>query len=346
MAKPIRILIYSPNFYPSIGGLEILVEQLATQFCLEGHSVIIITKSVSDELNKFPFKILNSSNFIDFLKEYLKCTIFFMPNLSLKGIWPYLLFPFKRLVISHNNCYVSGAKNKDVRDFLKLTLMFFAKNISVSKYISKQIWTKSIVIPNCYRNKIFYLENNNIKSHSILFVGRLVSDKGIDDLVKACKILRDKRIQFTLTIVGEGPETEWISDYVKVHNLENSVILIGKRIGKDVANLMNQSSIVVLPSRNEPFGIIGLEALACGCKLIVSDSGALPEVFGKFADVFQTNNVQHLSSVLQNNLNDLNLNMHRNDKASLDAYLCSFSPEIISKKYLSVFLGNKSSFIE
>lgn len=332
-----KILIFSPKFYPSIGGLEILIHSLAVEFSKKGHQVVIISNSGSIEKYKLPFIVINQPGFYKIFSEYLKCDIYFMPNLSLKGVWPYLLFPFKKWVISHNNCYVSGFNKQTWYDFLKLALMYLGKNISVSKYISTKIWCNSTVIYNCYREDIFFNQHLSYRSNNILFVGRLVSDKGIDILLKACKKLWEKNFTFKVTIVGDGPMKNWVFNFINEFNLENRVYLLGTVQNDKLAKLMNEHLILAVPSYNEPFGIVALEGLACGCKVIVSDSGALKEAVNDFGFTFISGDVHSLKNIILKCLFDQEKAHNDEYKNILAKYLKNYTVSVVAEKYLAIF---------
>lgn len=332
-----KILIYCPKFYPSVGGLEILIEMLANEFYRKGHSVLVLSEEKSIGSKDFLFSLKNKPSTIELFKYYMSCNVFFMPNLSLKGVWPFFLFPFKKLIISHNNCYISGSNKQTWKDYLKLALMYVADNISVSRYISTQIWARSVVIYNCYRTDLFHDKYGLVRNNELLFVGRLVSDKNVDDLLFACKKLWESKLQFKLTIAGDGPMKKWVIDYVRNNSLENYVFMAGTVIGENLARLMNQKTILVVPSDKEPFGIVALEGLATGCRVIVADSGALSEVVGDFGSTFITGNIESLANTIEKTLLECGTKKDDFDNQDLLKYLDMFTPSKIADQYLAIF---------
>src|SRR5947207_5212051 len=103
------------------------------------------------------------------------------------------------------------------------------------------------------------------KAGSIVFAGRLVTDKGVDILLKALSLL-DPASYDSLLIVGDGPERRGLEALVITLNLKAKARFLGKMDAEQLADLLNRSDIMVVPSIVEPFGITVLEGLACGCR--------------------------------------------------------------------------------
>lgn len=99
--------------------------------------------------------------------------------------------------------------------------------------------------------------------------------KNIPDVIKSFdKII--EQIDAKLLLVGEGPEMESIQQLVSEMGLEDAVIFTGKR--KDMAQLLAISDMMFHLSEKEAFGLVLLEAMACGVPSVASDRGGIPEV--------------------------------------------------------------------
>lgn len=79
-----------------------------------------------------------------------------------------------------------------------------------------------------------------------------------------------------LLLVGEGPELTKIQCKVKALGLEDKVLFLGKQ--EDVAQVISMADILLLPSEKESFGLVALEAMACGVPTIGSTAGGIPEL--------------------------------------------------------------------
>jgi glycosyltransferase involved in cell wall biosynthesis len=328
-----RILIYSPKFYPSIGGLENLTLMLAREFRKAGHDVKVITQEATDGTDCGVETYYRPSAF-KILSLYNACDVFYMPNISLKGFWLRLLNPFKKWVISHNGWYERREGMVGWQDKLKLFLLRFASaNISVSKVVAERLPVKSTVIHNCYDTALFYDDEKAVRSKDILFVGRLVSDKGCDLLLDACIDMWRSGEKFSLTITGDGPDRKMLEEKVRSASVEDKVEFSGFRKDHALRETFHQHKIQVVPSKwKEPFGIVALEGLACGCKVLCSDEGGLPEAVGPFGYTFKRNSKEDLISKMKDLLdNKVAI------KPGLRAYLNEHSPEKVAKAYLRVF---------
>lgn len=108
-------------------------------------------------------------------------------------------------------------------------------------------------------------------SQIILSVGRLQKVKGFDILIKAFKKVLEKLPNAILFIAGEDEgEKSNIESLLKVLNIEDRVVLVGKVVGKDKIDLFVNADVFVLSSHSENFGIVYAEALASGIPVVAS----------------------------------------------------------------------------
>jgi len=112
----------------------------------------------------------------------------------------------------------------------------------------------------------------------ILFVGRLVHEKGVHTLIEAMpKILRYLP-GARLLIAGRGPAEESLRRLAASLGLGGSVSMVGFVPDDERNRLYGMASAAVVPSLYEPFGITALEAMAAGAPLIAADTGGLAEI--------------------------------------------------------------------
>lgn len=106
----------------------------------------------------------------------------------------------------------------------------------------------------------------------VLYVGRLIPEKGADLFVRAVAELRTANRDVRGVVVGDGPERARLKSTVASRGLEANVTFTGVIDNyADVLALMKAASVFVLPSRREGFGISALEALACGTPVVTID---------------------------------------------------------------------------
>ncbi|HDD69950.1 MAG TPA: glycosyltransferase family 1 protein [Candidatus Bathyarchaeota archaeon] len=111
----------------------------------------------------------------------------------------------------------------------------------------------------------------------VLFVGRLVYEKGVHVLVNAIpKVLEKVNAKFV--VVGNGYMKEQLSNIINYMGLAQKVIFTGFVDDETLRKLQKCADVSVVPSLFEPFGIVALEAMAAKSPVVVSDTGGLSEI--------------------------------------------------------------------
>ncbi|MDA0208793.1 glycosyltransferase family 4 protein [Desertifilum tharense] len=326
-----NILIYCPTF-DIIGGLEMVIAILADQFVKSGHQVKIVAQTTATEATAFPFEVIRQPSRAKLLQLVQWCDIYFQGNVSLKGIWP-LLWVRKPLVLTHQSWYQRLDGRQGWQDRLKLSVTRRAINISASQSIASHLPVSSAVIPNPYREDIFYEMPEIPRNRELVFLGRLVSDKGVDLLLEALGSLQKEGLTPHLTIIGTGPEEANLRQQVSALNLENQVEFAGTKRDRELATLLNQHQILVVSSRwSEPFGIVALEGIACGCVAIGSNQGGLPDAIGKCGVTFPNGDSQALATLLKELLQ--NPSQLEGYRQSAIAHLAKHTRSAVSQAYL------------
>lgn len=146
---------------------------------------------------------------------------------------------------------------------------------------------KLVMVPNgvntyCYNDIDSDLKNFRSKfalpeEKIVLFVGRLVYEKGIHILINAVpKILEKVNAKFI--IVGSGYMKEQLLNIVRSMGLEHKVLFEGFLDEQTLLKLQKCADVSVVPSLFEPFGIVALEAMAAKSPVVASDTGGLSEI--------------------------------------------------------------------
>lgn len=214
-----------------------------------------------------------------------------------------------RLGMKHRIPVIVSAHGSDIhtnasksRSSLKRTL-FTLENASRVIFVSEALkkaardlgysGRNAIVIPNGVDTKMIEqvteLESNqrssNFKDHAVVgFVGNLVPVKRADRFPAIFKKIAEKT-DARFLVVGDGPLREKIQQDCSKYNLR--VDFVGRVPQDDVFKYMNLMDVLILPSRNEGWPCVVLEAQACGVPVVGSNNGGIPEAIGNGGSVVQ-----------------------------------------------------------
>jgi glycosyltransferase involved in cell wall biosynthesis len=188
------------------------------------------------------------------------------------------------------------------------------------------------IIPNGIDTTIFSL--SDINNGYILWVGRFVKEKGLEFLVEAIYNIKEKFSIKKVVLVGYGPLKQYIIDLINKKKLNNIFIYKDKCSQKEIAKLMKNCELFVLPSLQEGFPKSLLEAMACG-KPVITTNG-LKEIVNGAGITVEAANVKQLS----NAINKILSNPSKWKKAGLNGALFvnqNWSWDIVTKKIEGVY---------
>jgi glycogen synthase len=275
-----RILILSLPFFPSIGGVESVTAILGTEFTRAGHEVHVVTETSGDGSDdRFPFRVLRRPSPRVLLREVRWCDVYLHNCISLRNAWP-LLFSRRPWVVAHHTWLASPVK-WSARSTIKKLVARTASNICISSAIAENLGCPATIIGEPYDDTTFRIIPEIERREDLLFVGNLGRVKGVDTLLRSLKKMKERDVCAHLTIVGKGPEEMELRELVHELDLSDAVTFAGPLRGESLAREYNRHGILVVPSRwAEPYGIVALEGIACGCVPIGTAKGGLPEAIG------------------------------------------------------------------
>jgi len=342
-----KILLSSRHFYPSIGGSETNAEILAHAFTYLNHEVKIITQTTgtnkdgNDSL--FPFEVIRQPPPLKFLKLVHWCDVYLHNGIMLREAWPLLIIR-KPWIIRHQVWLRSmdgtlgkiGGTEKHWKVRLKHFATRFATSISISQTIADHLHGPSTVIPNPYRDQLFRVLPHVKRDKELIYVGRLVSEKGVNILLEAIADLTKQGIEPTLTVVGGGPEEAALKQKATELGIGEQVDFLGVKTGECLVELLNQHQIMVIPSLyDEPFGVVALEGIACGCVIVGSEGGGLKGAIGACGLTFPNKDSTALANILAELLNNSSKLATFRKHASV--HLAQHTSTAVAQAYLEVF---------
>jgi glycogen(starch) synthase len=329
-----KILFSSYAFRPGVGGIETVAEILADEFASAGHEVELITETAGEDPEPLGYAVTRRPSLPKVFSLLGWCDLFFQNNISLRTLLPALALGKPSIVVHHT--WIRNVRGElGWNDRLKRMLLSRVTNVAISQAIADDLSQPCVINANPYRDDSFRLIAGVARNRALVFLGRLVSDKGVDLLLRALEEIRQEGHTPTLTIIGTGPEEGALKALTHELNLQEQVEFAGAKSGEELARLLNQHRIMVVPSRwAEPFGLVALEGIACGCAVIGSEEGGLKEAMGPCGITFKNGDQGSLAAALKRLLRDGAL--EESLRQAGPAHLSRFKAKEVARVYLEL----------
>lgn len=303
-----KIVIF--GLHLGYGGVEQAIVNLANMLCNDYIVELVVTYKVTDKCiwnlndkinliyltdlkpNKDELKnAIKNKNIISFIKESLKSlNILYKRTNEVKK---YIKKTDADVLISSRILYTNLVSKYGKKEVLKIAqehrhhnndkkyikkLKKACKNIDylmpvskeLTEFYQKNIPVKCIFIPNSL--EYWPLENSDLNNKNIISIGRLSKEKGFLDSIDVFNIISKQHPDWTFNIIGDGDERKLIEERIKYYNLEKKVILHGFQKKDYIYDLLKKSSIYLMCSYEESFGIVLLESGSFGIPAVAFTS--------------------------------------------------------------------------
>jgi len=298
------------------------------------------------------FKLL--IKFTSFLITYGKNYDILHSNWTIAAFASILSKPFHNrpiLLTLHGSEVYSSKEVLGLRIFTRWVLNHCNHVVCVSNALKEEVValglteTKVTVIPNGV-NTLDYLPQKSPTNPIILFIGSLTEQKGVKYLLEAFADVNRSFQDSHLRIVGEGPELEKLITLTQRLGIQENVSFEDVVAHSKVSTIMQESSIFVLPSMNEGFGLVLLESLANGLPAIAFNSGGVRDILSDGAGILvEPGNVEQLANAIKNLITDKDLYAHIRKQGFQKSK--NFSWDIVATKvsdiYESILEGNEKN---
>lgn len=340
-----KILQVNKLYYPWIGGVEKVVQDLAENIN-DGENFVSHVlcanssgKAKEDMINGVRVFYASSLGLfmsqpisIDFFRKFRKLRndydviVIHHPNpIAFLAVW---LFKPKGKIIIH---YHSDIIKQRISGFLFQPILLKVLQMSGKIIISNPNMLKSSKILSKFSQKCeiipFGIDSREIEEkidenlqkqikekygNYILFVGRLIYYKGVQVLLDAVK-----NLEINLVIIGTGKLEKKLKKQARDLGIEKKVFFLENKSRKELINFFSQAKIFVLPSifKSEAFGLVLLEAMACGVPVISTELGtgtSFVNSDGETGYVVEKNNSEKLKQAIEKILNNTEIDFKNN----------------------------------
>jgi len=236
------------------------------------------------------------------LKNFNPDIIYFMPATSKIGLlrdyllvkeikkrWTKKVFFHIRTRITNENWknpFIKKIYNKMFKNQKAIVL-----DNSLKKDLHSLIGEKELfVLPNAIKNELSEKEFNEIikkrkkkKNFEIIFISNMDKTKGWPKLLRACKILDKKNMDFRCSFIGAWQckkDEKDFCNFIDNYNLKNKIKYLGEKIGKEKNKILEDSDVLVFPTeyKLETFGRVILEAMMFGLPVIANGIASIPTI--------------------------------------------------------------------
>lgn len=293
---------------------------------------------------------------INEIKKFKPDFIYFAPATSGLGL---IRDNFFAQIIKKRNIPIifhvhSRANSKKPPEVRRLKAMFSGEKAIIlgKKLVVDVDWVlpkeKIRILPNATENEISKSSFNQINKKrednektNILFLSNMIESKGWFKLLEACKILKDKKIDFNCNFAGAWPsekEKEKFFYYVK-ENVLNNVKYLGKKTGTEKNELFASSDVFVFPTEYplETFGLVILEAMMLGLPVIANDVATISSTVthNKTGFVLKENTPKEIYEYLETLINDkkLRIDLGQNGRRR---FLENFEMKDYGEKFIKI----------
>lgn len=299
--------------YPSLGGSGVVATELGKLLAEMGHEVHFISHSVPFRLGSYhknifyhevevsdyyvfrypPYDLSLATKMAHVAKSQgldILHVHYAVPHAVCAFLAKQMIGDSVKIVTTlHGTDITVLAQDESLKDLIRLAINESDAVTSVSKDLTRETRevldiTRDIDLTyNFVDERVYYPRDAkgcradfaDSREKVLMHISNFRPVKRVGDVVDIFKMVNDKT-PAKLLFVGEGPDLPKIQCKIKELGLEDRVHFLGKQ--DDIAHVISMADVLLLPSEKESFGLVALEAMACGVPTVGSTAGGIPEL--------------------------------------------------------------------
>lgn len=299
-----KVLFATYTCMPDIGGVATATHNLCVALVEAGHDVKVVTLT-RDALTDLGYDVIARPSYRSLIELYRESDVVLFNNTSIRLAWPSIVFGNKSYGLFHHSetlAEISGS-NEGLKRWFSNYLANRSRHYLASNYLKRSLQELlfglqlEVIYPIARVTPLGQNLDQYSKRGGVLFAGRLVREKGVAFIIENWPKIRELLHVEKLTIVGDGPDRQAITDAAAAHFPQ--IELVGKMSPDKVLAKMRDAAYVIVPSVwAEPFGIVGVEGIAAGAVVIASNRGGLSEAVGQIGVTFDLDDPSDFSAAL------------------------------------------------
>lgn len=313
-----NILLYSNAFLPNLGGLERNTATLARTLSNQGHTVTVLTETLStSSADAYPYHVIRSRSISLWISAVRKCDMVIIngglaARLIMIVLWhakPYGIIYQTLCGYRREGKGVLSRANNLLRKYLADSAVFSVFTSEYSRTQSLIRSSKTYTVLNPIDDSMLDLVPSKITVGAaptpiILFAGRIIEGKGVFTLAEALKLL-DGRIRAKAQFVGDGPAVTALEEALRTLTTIEPVFA-GRLDGAELMRAYREARVLVVPSTTHQEGnpLVIAEALSLGTPVIASNQPPMIESVGDAGATFPSGDAKHLANHIERMLLD------------------------------------------
>ncbi|MGB5944043.1 MAG: glycosyltransferase [Leeuwenhoekiella sp.] len=362
-------ILFIMHVPPPINGASVVGQNIMNSTCLntsfDAEYINLTTAFSLDKIGKYGTgklftlakiqrKIVKALSQTDFDLCYMTLTAGGSGFLKDVFIVSLLKFYKKNIIFHFHNKGISKFSGNSRHDRLYRYVFKNTKTIQLSPLlyddISKYVAKKDVYFcPNGIQedknmsiDKVQVVYDEKVaKPVNILFLSNMMEEKGVLDLLQACKILNRDKLKFKCHFVGAWSDIteEFFYKTVSELNLKDKIQAYGKMYGNDKDSFLDEADIFVLPTyyHNECLPLVLLEAMSRKLPIVSTKEGAIPDVVidGQTGILFEQRNIHSLASALKHLMSSQELRIQMGHRGR-ERFEANFTLEIFESNLCDI----------